>query len=71
MIMLRELRKKAGLTQRELAEAVGITEQAIGHYEVGRRNLNVSLAKKKSSTASGGSCMRMMKLRNRRKLLNL
>ncbi len=44
--MLRELRKKAGLTQRELAEAVGITEQAIGHYEVGRRNLNVSLAKK-------------------------
>lgn len=44
--MLRVLRKKAGLTQRELAEAVCVTEQAIGHYETGRRKLSVQLAKK-------------------------
>lgn len=44
--MLRELRKKAGLTQQELAEAIGITEQAIGHYEMGRRQLSVPIAKK-------------------------
>ena len=46
MIVLRELRKKAGLTQQELAEAVGISRPAITCYETGRLSLDVKIAKK-------------------------
>lgn len=34
---LRGLREARGLTQRELAEAIGVSRQAIGLYEVGAR----------------------------------
>ncbi|MFP1749220.1 helix-turn-helix transcriptional regulator [Lonsdalea quercina] len=39
---LRDIRKRLGLTQGELANELGLTKGAIGHYETGRRNLNVS-----------------------------
>ncbi len=32
---LKQLRKKAGLTQAELAQAIGTTQGAVGHYEMG------------------------------------
>jgi transcriptional regulator with XRE-family HTH domain len=35
--VLRALRKEAGVTQRTLAEAVGVSHTAIGLYEAGRR----------------------------------
>ena len=38
-----ELRKTHGLTQVQLAEALGLTQQMIASYEVGRRRLPVSL----------------------------
>lgn len=44
--MLRELRKRAGLTQQELAEAVGISRPSITCYETGRLSLDVKVAKK-------------------------
>ena len=37
MIRLRELRKAKGLTMKELGEAIGVTESAVGLYENGRR----------------------------------
>lgn len=37
MFMLREIRKTRGLTMKEVADAVGVTEGAIGLYETGRR----------------------------------
>lgn len=35
---LRELRKKLGLTQREFAEKVGIKQNTVAQYEMGRNN---------------------------------
>lgn len=35
-------RKKAGLTQHQLAALVGLTQAAIGHYECGRRTPGLS-----------------------------
>jgi putative transcriptional regulator len=32
---LKQLRKKAGLTQTELAQAIGTSQGAVGHYETG------------------------------------
>ncbi len=38
-----ELRKEQGLTQAQLAELLGLTQQQVGHFEVGRRRVPVSL----------------------------
>ncbi len=35
---LKELRLKVGLTQEQLAKEVGLSEQAISFYELGKRN---------------------------------
>lgn len=40
------LRMKKGLTQGELAEAVGVTSRTIQHYEAGKRFPPVDVAKK-------------------------
>lgn len=37
MNALKTTRKNAGITQTQLAERVGLTQAAIGHYETGRR----------------------------------
>lgn len=39
---LRRLRKAAGLSQKQLAGAVGLTQGAIGHLETGRRGVTQS-----------------------------
>lgn len=40
---LAQLRKAAGLTQVQLAETLGISQQMVASYEVGRRRIPVSL----------------------------
>ncbi len=40
---LAELRKEQGLTQQQLAEQLGIAQQTLAHYEVGRLRMPVSL----------------------------
>jgi len=35
-----ELRKRVGLTQRQLADAVGVTESTISNWEQGRNSLD-------------------------------
>lgn len=37
MSALKTIRKRVGITQAQLAERVGMTQAAIGHYETGRR----------------------------------
>lgn len=37
---LRRFRKEAGMTQRELAEEIGVSESAVRNYELGIRNPN-------------------------------
>ena len=39
---LKEIRKKAGLSQKELAEKSGVTIKNIQHYESGYRNINMA-----------------------------
>lgn len=42
----RELRENAGLSQQDIAEAVGVTRQAVGHWESGiRRPRGTALAR--------------------------
>lgn len=43
---LLEFRLEKGYSQKELGDAVGLSYQAISHYEKGRRELPVSVAKK-------------------------
>lgn len=38
-----QLRRDHGLTQAQLAEALGISQQRVGSYEVGRRRIPVSM----------------------------
>jgi len=45
MAKLAELRKKKGLTQKELAKALKISESAIAMYETGRRTPSLARAK--------------------------
>lgn len=40
---LAQLRKAAGLTQVQLAEVLGISQQMVASYEVGRRRIPVSM----------------------------
>lgn len=46
MNRLKEIRENVGLTSRELSSLIGIKEARYGHYENGRRELPVSIAKK-------------------------
>ncbi|MDD7351955.1 MAG: helix-turn-helix transcriptional regulator [Peptoniphilaceae bacterium] len=46
MNRLKEIRENAGLTSRELSSLIEIKEARYGHYENGRRELPVSIAKK-------------------------
>ena len=41
---LKELRISKGLTQKQVAEKCGITEQAYAHYEKYRRKIPVNIA---------------------------
>lgn len=43
---LAKLRKKAGLSQQELADKIGLTRSAIGMYETGRREPDLDALKK-------------------------
>lgn len=43
MLHLREIRKSKGMTMKQLGEAVGVTESAIGMYEKGRRTLSYEM----------------------------
>lgn len=42
---IREFRKAAGLTQKQLAEKVGLSEQAIRMYGLGKREPSVDAIK--------------------------
>ncbi|MCK8571319.1 helix-turn-helix transcriptional regulator [Yersinia ruckeri] len=42
---LRFFRERIGLTQSELAELAGCTPGAIGHYETGRRGMDINLCR--------------------------
>lgn len=44
--MLKEERKKKGLTQEALAEKVGVRRQTISMVETGKNKLTIKLAKK-------------------------
>ena len=46
MEKLKEIRENACLSRRELSRLIGIKEARYGHYEIGRRELPVSIAKK-------------------------
>ena len=37
MIRIRELRKKCGITMKELGEKIGVAESTISQYETGKR----------------------------------
>ncbi|WP_427838888.1 helix-turn-helix transcriptional regulator [Actinobacillus pleuropneumoniae] len=39
-------RKEIGLTQMELANEIGITQGALGHYEQGRRKPSLAMSRK-------------------------
>ena len=61
---LKELRMKRGLTQRELAERIGVTRQRVAAFETGARE---------TSGMSLGVAIRIcdvLKVRNPRKLLD-
>ncbi|EHM9266713.1 helix-turn-helix transcriptional regulator [Salmonella enterica] len=55
---LKKLRKEAGISQASLADALGVSQGAIAHYEKGIRKLNVESAKKviEALNTHGVSC---------------
>lgn len=55
--LIRLARQKAGLTQHELAEAAGMSQQAISAYETGRKDPTVSTLQR--LLAGGGLEMRI------------
>lgn len=46
---LRAARKEKGLTQKEMAQKIGCTTAAYGHYETGKRNPDIEGIKKISA----------------------
>lgn len=46
MNKISEFRKASNLTQRELAQALNLTQGALGHYESGRRVPSIKTAQK-------------------------
>src|SRR5690554_4160086 len=42
MITLRTLRERTGMTQKELADVVGVSQQLISHIERGEHELNIN-----------------------------
>lgn len=46
MKTLKDYREKAGLSQKDLAERTGLKQQRYNHYERGRREIPVPIAKK-------------------------
>ena len=42
---IRAFREKSGLSQRALAEMIGATQGAVGHYENGRRTPSLSVCR--------------------------
>ena len=42
---LKGLRERTGLSQEKLAKAIGISEARYQHYEKGRRNMPIELAR--------------------------
>ena len=43
---LKEARKKAGLTQEQVREAIGVSQAAYGYFETGDRQPSVAVLKK-------------------------
>lgn len=57
---LREIRERAGLTQSEAAQRLGITRDRVAHYETGRRSIpvdwkTVEIEKSLSGCAKNGT----------------
>ncbi len=46
MSKLEKRRKQKGLSRQQLADAVGVTYEAIGHYENGKREPKASILKR-------------------------
>ncbi|WP_317166018.1 helix-turn-helix domain-containing protein [Spirosoma arboris] len=44
--LIREIRKKKGMTQGDLSQALGITKQSFGRYENGTANLSLDTIQK-------------------------
>ena len=42
---LKELRKEKGLTQKQVADALGISDKGYGYYELGQREPNIAMLK--------------------------
>ncbi|WDL98161.1 helix-turn-helix domain-containing protein [Alicyclobacillus sp. ALC3] len=45
-VKLRNIRKRKGFTQKQLADSMGITVRAYQHYETGSRTPNIEKASK-------------------------
>ncbi|OJW72945.1 MAG: transcriptional regulator [Spirosoma sp. 48-14] len=45
-LIIREARKRKSLTQKELAERIGVTKTIITNYEAGRQNLTIDTLQK-------------------------